>query len=79
MNKRFILFVLLYLNICANLYAETSNDHQIHRPSTDIKYMYWVSDIHVDKYYNPGSPDKCFVGTSSGMKCCRKYDIAEKG
>lgn len=72
MNKRFILVVFACFNMHAIHYAEATSE------KVGLKYMYWVSDIHVDKYYSSGSPDRCLLGTSSGMKCCRKYDIAEK-
>lgn len=73
MNTSFIL--VLFACMCANIKVEATSE----KSTTNIRYMYWVSDIHVDKYYSQGSPDRCLVGTSSGMKCCRKYDIEKKG
>jgi len=46
---------------------------------TKLSYAYWFSDLHLDDHYHPGAPDQCWPGTSSGMKCCRVYDIPLKG
>jgi len=44
-----------------------------------VHHAYWFSDLHLDNHYTEGAPDKCWVGTSSGMKCCRAYDIPLEG
>lgn len=37
-----------------------------------------LSDLHVDLDYKVGSAANCYIGTSTGMKCCRWYDIPKK-
>lgn len=44
-----------------------------------VHHAYWFSDVHLDDHYHEGAPNKCWIGTSTGMKCCRVYDIPLKG
>ena len=37
-----------------------------------------VTDIHIDTSYHTGSPTHCVLG-STGLGCCRKYDIPLMG
>ena len=37
-----------------------------------------LTDIHLDRYYHTGAPNKCVTGTKLGTGCCRKLDIPLK-
>ena len=34
-----------------------------------------LTDIHLDRFYSPGSPNKCVIGSRIGTRCCRKTSI----
>lgn len=75
-SKKFTLFIftmknLLWLYLFVALSSASSPEK--------IYHAYWFSDLHLDNHYEEGAPDKCWIGTSSGMKCCRAYDIPVKG
>ncbi len=36
-----------------------------------------ISDIHYDSSYYIGSPNQCYIGSSIGTGCCRKYSIGK--
>lgn len=44
----------------------------------DLGYLLHITDAHIDVDYSPGSPTKCVLG-STGLGCCRKYDIPLSG
>ena len=41
-------------------------------------YLLHLTDVHIDVSYSPGAPTKCVLG-STGLGCCRKYDIPLSG
>lgn len=48
--------------------------------TTRFAYVYWVSDLHVDTHYTPGSPSSCWPNGVAGVPfkvtCCRPFNKA---
>ena len=71
-----------YLHICLsiclllnkiNIVDTTPTCHQ----SSSGNFLH-LTDMHLDPDYKVGAPNKCLLG-STGLGCCRKYDVAITG
>jgi hypothetical protein len=45
--------------------------------SSALRFLH-LTDIHLDRYYHTGAPNKCVSGTKLGTGCCRQFDIPLK-
>lgn len=69
----FVVLSLLLGSSFGSVLVNSNNQENLSR------HAYWFSDLHLDDHYYPGAPTKCLGGTSTGMKCCRIYDLPAKG
>ena len=73
-NHRYY-YLLIIVNCCNWLAHSTFLPNRL---SDEFGHLLHITDPHIDTDYSPGSPNKCVLG-SSGMGCCRTYDIPIAG
>ena len=79
-NKKIYSFILLIFIVISETVAYTHfpqkiSNNIIKKSNQDITgNILHLSDIHFDPYYSVGSPANCLLG-STGLGCCRNYDI----